>query len=384
MSFPSLSIGDLSLPVPIVQGGMGIGVSLSGLSAAVANAGGLGVIATAGIGFNEPDYSSDTPAANIRALQKYIQQAREWTKGVLGVNIMVVLTNYADMVSTAVAEGIDVIFSGAGLPMALPELVSKDAPTKLVPIISSARAAKVICKRWFSLYKRLPDALVVEGPKAGGHLGFSANELEDERFQLQRLIPEVVAAVAPFEQQSERAIPVIAAGGIYSGSDIHEALQLGASGVQMGTRFVATHECDASEAFKQSYIDAQEDDLAIIQSPVGLPGRAIKNSFYELVKEGRRTPFTCPYHCIRTCDYKNSPFCIALALASARNGNVEKGLLFAGANAYKVHEIVSVKELIQSLQNEFEVCCPDLPAAEAGRPGATPANPNLKRRAVNE
>ena len=236
MSFPSLSIGDITLQVPIVQGGMGIGVSLSGLSSAVANAGALGVIATAGIGFDEPDYATDTPAANIRALKKYIRQAREWTKGVLGVNIMVVLTNYAEMVSTAVSEGIDVIFSGAGLPMALPELVSKDSPTKLVPIISSARAAKIICKRWLSLYKRLPDALVVEGPKAGGHLGFKPEELEDERFQLQRLIPEVVAAVAPFEEKAQCSIPVIAAGGIYTGADIREAMALGASGVQMGTR----------------------------------------------------------------------------------------------------------------------------------------------------
>ncbi len=381
MSFPTLTIGDITLSVPIIQGGMGIGVSLSGLSSAVANAGGLGVIATAGIGFDEPDYASNTPEANIRALRKYIRQARDLTKGVLGVNIMVVLTNYAEMVRTAVEEGIDVIFSGAGLPMALPELVNKNAHTKLVPIISSARAAKIICKRWLSLYKRLPDALVVEGPKAGGHLGFKVEELEDERFQLGHLIPEVVEAVAPFEEKGERAIPVIAAGGIYTGSDINEAMKLGAAGVQMGTRFVATHECDAADSFKQSYVNATKEDLVIIKSPVGLPGRAIKNDFYKLVEEGKRTPFACPYHCIRTCDYKNSPFCIALALASARNGYVNKGLLFAGANAYKVDEIVSVQELIQSLQNEFEASCPDLPV---GRFGVTPTNPNFGRRAANE
>lgn len=364
---------------------MGIGVSLSGLSSAVANAGGLGVIATAGIGFDEPDYASNTPVANIRALKKYIRQAKALTKGPLGVNIMVVLTNFAELVTTAVAEGIDVIFSGAGLPMALPELVSKEAPTKLVPIISSARAAAVICKRWFSLYKRLPDALVVEGPKAGGHLGFKPEELDDERFRLQNLIPAVVAAVAPFEEKGGKPIPVIAAGGIYSGADIHEAMSLGAAGVQMGTRFVATHECDASEAFKQSYLDAKEEDLIIIKSPVGLPGRAIKNTFYTQVQQGKRTPFSCPYHCIRTCDYKNSPFCIALALASARNGYLNKGLLFAGANAYKVNSIVSVKALIQSLQEEFDACCPDLPVNNVhGRFGVTLATPKFEGRAVNE
>ncbi len=384
MSFPSLSIGDITLQVPIVQGGMGIGVSLSGLSSAVANAGALGVIATAGIGFDEPDYATDTPAANIRALKKYIRQAREWTKGVLGVNIMVVLTNYAEMVSTAVSEGIDVIFSGAGLPMALPELVSKDSPTKLVPIISSARAAKIICKRWLSLYKRLPDALVVEGPKAGGHLGFKPEELEDERFQLQRLIPEVVAAVAPFEEKAQCSIPVIAAGGIYTGADIREAMALGASGVQMGTRFVATHECDAADAFKQSYINATKDDLMIIKSPVGLPGRAIKNPFCQKVEQGKRTPFTCPYHCIRTCDFKNSPYCIALALASARNGHVDKGLLFAGANAYKVNEIVSVEELIRSLQEEYDASAPDPSVNVKGQLGASGETSNFERRAANE
>lgn len=334
---------------------MGVGVSLSGLASAVANAGGIGVIATPGIGWQEPDFKTDYVAANSRALRKQIRAAKEKTKGIIGVNIMVVLTNFAHLVRAAVEERIDIIFSGAGLPLSLPELVDEKSSTKLVPIISSARAAKILCRKWLSRYNRLPDAFVVEGPKAGGHLGFKPDHLDDEAYSLERLIPEVVKIVAPFEQESGTKIPVIAAGGVYTGGDIRKFLDMGASGVQMGTRFVATDECDADPIFKQAYIDADEESLTIVKSPVGMPGRAIRNEFLNAVEDGAKIPFSCPFHCIQTCEHKDSPYCIALALLNARKGSMKHGLVFAGANAHRVKCIVPVAQLMESLQQEYEL-----------------------------
>ncbi|HOV85718.1 MAG TPA: nitronate monooxygenase family protein [Syntrophobacteraceae bacterium] len=359
MKLPSLTIGELVTKIPIVQGGMGVGISLSGLSAAVANEGGIGVIATAMIGLNESDLYSNYLEANIRALRKEIRKAREKTKGILGVNIMVALTNFADMVRTSIEEGIDLIFSGAGLPMDLPKYLKEKSKTRLVPIVSSAKAAQILCKRWFSRFKRLPDAFVVEGPMAGGHLGFRAEQLDHPNYALEKLIPEVVQAVEPFEKEHRTKIPIIAAGGIYTGEDILKFLELGASGVQMGTRFVATHECDADIRFKEAYVKAGVKDLVIIKSPVGLPGRAIRNEFVEEMERGEKKPFKCPYHCITTCRCKDSPYCIALALANAKKGNLANGFAFAGGNAYRVDRIMSVKELISSLIEEYDqASCP--------------------------
>jgi nitronate monooxygenase len=349
----SLKIGDLTAKLPIIQGGMGIGISLSSLSSAVANEGGIGIIATAGIGMSEPDFYTNYLEANIRGLRSEIRKARELTKGILGVNIMVALTNFADLVKTAIEERIDIIFSGAGLPLNLPQYITEGIKTKIVPIVSSARAATIIAKKWTEKYNYLPDAIVVEGPKAGGHLGFKAEMIDDPDHALEKLIPEVVEAVRPFEEQYGKPIPVIAAGGIYTGADIHKFFQLGASGVQMATRFVTTHECDASEKFKQTYIDSSKEDMVIIKSPVGLPGRAIRNTFIEEVSEGKKKPFKCPYHCLKTCDFKNSPYCITLALINAKKGNLSHGFAFAGENAYRAKEIISVKELVEKLKEEY-------------------------------
>ena len=349
-----LKIGDLTAKLPIIQGGMGIGISLSGLASAVANKGGIGVIATAGIGMLEPDFSTNWLEANIRALKKEIKKARELTKGILGVNIMVALSNYADMVRTAIEEEIDIIFSGAGLPLNLPQFLKGSTKTKLVPIISSGRAASIICKKWSEKYNYLPDAIVVEGPRAGGHLGFKQEQINDPEYSLEKLIPEVIKAVKPFEERYKKPIPVIAAGGIYTGEDIYNFLKLGASGVQMATRFVTTYECDASIKFKQTYIDSSKEDIVIIKSPVGMPGRAIKNKFIDDANKGEKKPFKCPYHCIITCDYKNSPYCIALALLNAMKGNLDHGFAFAGENAYRAKGIISVKELIESLIKEYK------------------------------
>ena len=360
MHLPELKIGDKIAKLPIIQGGMGVGISLSGLASAVANEGGVGVIAAAMIGMNEPDVARNSVEANIRALQREIRKAKEMTKGVLGVNIMVALTNFTDLVRTSVKEGVDVIFSGAGLPLDLPKYLDEakeGARTKLVPIVSSARAASIICKKWLSRFDYLPDGFVVEGPKAGGHLGFKAEQLDDPDFDLDKILPEVIAAVKPFEEKHARKIPVIAAGGVYSGEDICKYLQMGAAGVQMGTRFVATHECDADIEFKQSYVDAKEEDIAIIKSPVGMPGRAVRNDFIKAVESGEKTPFKCPFHCISSCDFTKSPYCIAAALMNAKRGKLKHGFAFAGKNAFRIDKIMSVKELIQSLKDEFDKFC---------------------------
>jgi nitronate monooxygenase len=353
MDFPQLKIGDLVAKIPIIQGGMGVGISLSGLASAVAKEGGIGVIAAAMIGMGEPDIGSNYREANIRALARELRAAREKTDGILGVNIMVALTNFSDMVKTSIKEGADVIFAGAGLPLDLPSYIKDGAKTKLVPIISSARAASIICKKWLSKFDYLPDAFVVEGPKAGGHLGFKPEQIDDPEFSLEKTVPEVIEAVREFEKKAGRPIPIIAAGGVWDGADIHKYLQMGAAGVQMGTRFVATHECDADIKFKESYINAKEEDIQIIKSPVGLPGRAVRGPFLDDVTSGLKKPFKCPFHCISSCDYTKSPYCIALALVNAKKGMLKHGFAFAGANAYRVNAIVSVKELIESLRQGY-------------------------------
>lgn len=355
MQLPKLRIGNLVSKIPIIQGGMGVGISLSGLASAVANEGGIGVIAAAILGIHEPDYTKNSDQANIRVLKNEIRKARKMTSGVLGVNIMVALTNFGDMVRTSIEEGIDIIFAGAGLTFDLPGYLPKGAKTKLVPIISSARAAKIICKKWLARFNCLPDAFVVEGPKAGGHIGFKPEQIDDPNFTLENLVTEVIKALKQFETKLKQSIPVIAAGGIYNGADIHKFLKLGAAGVQMGTRFVATHECDADEAFKQTYVDAKKEDMVVIKSPVGLPGRVVRNSFVDEINQGKRNPVKCPYHCIKTCKQSKSPFCIALALGNARKGKFKHGFAFAGKNAYRVEKIISVKELINSLKREFSL-----------------------------
>lgn len=365
MPLPSLTIGDLTARVPIIQGGMGVGVSLSGLASAVAEHGGIGVIAAAAIGFTEPDFKTDYVAANTRALRREIRKARRNSSGIVGVNVMVATTNYAEIVTAAAEEGIDIIFSGAGLPMALPKFAGGPNGPKLVPIVSSGRAAGVICKSWLQRHGRLPDAFVVEGPMAGGHLGFSPEQIDDPDYRLEQLVPAVIEAVKPYEAKADRRIPVIGAGGVYTGADIKRLLDMGAAGVQMGTRFVATHECDAAPEFKQAYVDAQEKDVTIVKSPVGLPGRALRNKFIMDVENGDKKPFVCPYHCIKTCDYKKSPYCIALALINSRRGAISKGLAFAGQNVHRVDAVVSVGELMESLAAEYEAALPRPKPAEA-------------------
>ena len=348
-----LNIGNLSISVPIVQGGMGVGISLSGLASAVANEGGVGVISSAGLGLLYRNLSKDYIQASIMGLKEELRKAREKTKGVIGVNVMVAMSNFTDMVKTAIAEKADIIFSGAGLPLNLPSFLQKDSVTKLVPIVSSVRAARVIAEKWHSLYNYLPDAFVVEGPKAGGHLGFKDEQINDEHFSLEHILPEVIDEVQDMGARYGKEIPVIVAGGIYTGEDIKRFMDMGASGVQMGTRFVTTEECDASDVFKQTYIEAKQEDIQIIKSPVGMPGRAIFSKFIQKVKEGQKQPKTCICKCIKTCDISKSPYCIIAALYNAFKGNMDNGYAFAGANAFRATKIVSVKETFRSLLDEF-------------------------------
>jgi len=343
-----LKIGNLTIAVPVIQGGMGVGISLSGLAAAVANEGGAGVISSAGLGLLYKDFSENFLEASILGLKEEIRKAREKTRGVIGVNVMVAMTNFSDMIRTAVAEKVDLIIAGAGLPLDLPSFLKKESITKLVPIVSSARAAKIICEKWKTNYDYLPDAVIVEGPKAGGHLGFKVEQINDKDYCLEKLVPEIVNELKPFEEKYNQPIPLIAAGGIYTGEDIHNILELGAAGVQMGTRFVTTVECDASPEFKQSYIDAEEKDIEIIKSPVGMPGRAILSNFIEKVRAGKKQPKKCPFKCIKTCDISKSPYCIIIALINALKGNFENGYAFAGANAYRAKQISTAKTICQT------------------------------------
>ena len=353
-TIPSLRIGELQAKIPIIQGGMSVGISLSGLASAVANEGGIGVIGAAGIGMLEPDFSTNFKEANKRALRKEIRKARKMTKGIIGVNLMVALSDFDELLLVAIEEGVDLVFLGAGLPLKVPFDGLKKASTKVVPIVSSAKAASIIFRYWTKRYNHVPDAVVVEGPLAGGHLGFKKEQINDPNYSLEKIVKEVISVIKVFEEQFNKKIPVIAAGGIYSGTDIYRFIRMGASGVQMATRFVATHECDADIKFKEAYINCRKEDLIIIDSPVGLPGRAIRNKFLDEVSSGMRKPFKCPWKCLKTCDFRKTPYCIALALTNAKRGNLDEGFAFAGANAYKVDKIVSVKELIETLLMEYE------------------------------
>jgi len=349
-----LNIGGLEISLPIIQGGMGVGISLSGLASAVANEGGIGVISPAGIGFLYKTHSKDYLENCRYGLIEEIRKARQKSSGIIGVNIMVALSNYADLVKTAIQEGIDIIFSGAGLPLDLPKYLTPGSKTKLVPIVSSARGAALISNKWKANYNYLPDAIVVEGPKAGGHLGFKVEQIEDENYSLERILPEIVATANEIGNNNGCFIPVIAAGGIYTGGDIEKIMQMGASGVQMGTRFVTTVECDASDGFKQAYINAKKDDVRIIKSPVGMPGRAITSVFLDEVEAGKTRPKVCPVNCIRTCDINTAPYCIIASLTSALRGNFKSGYAFAGSNVWRNDKIVTVKELFTTLLQELK------------------------------
>lgn len=352
MKFSSLKIGNLISQLPIIQGGMGIGVSASKLASAVANAGGIGIISSAQLGYKDPIFSKDALTANLNALKEHITIAKKNSpNGIIGVNIMVASSNYAEYVKTAINSGIDLIISGAGLPTMLPK-IAKDSKVKLAPIVSSLKSAKVILKLWDRHDNIAPDLVIIEGPKAGGHLGFKKEDLENDNFNFDDTVLQIIEETKKYSEKYNKDIPVIVAGGIYDGYDIAKYLKLGANGVQMATRFVATYECDASQEFKDAYINCSKDDISIVKSPVGMPGRAIKNDFIKKTELGREKITKC-YNCLTPCDPKVTPYCISKALMNAVNGNINDGLIFCGENASRIDKMISVKELMDELEKDL-------------------------------
>lgn len=354
MDFKPLKIGNLIASLPIIQGGMGIGVSLSGLASAVAANGGIGVISAAQPGFDEEDFEKNSLAANLRALKRHIREALLKAKdGIIGVNIMCAMNDYEDLVKTSIEAGAHLIISGAGLPTTLPKLC-QGSDVKIAPIVSSNKAAALILKLWDRNYNTTADAVIVEGPEAGGHLGFKVDDLEKySKSGFDDELRNIITTVKSYEEKYNKSIPVIAAGGIYTGSDIGRLLKFGASGVQMSTRFVTTDECDAHINFKRAYVNCTKDDIVIVKSPVGMPGRAIKNKFVERTFLGNIKVNKC-YKCISKCNPAVTPYCISRALINAVQGDVDNGLIFCGSNAYKTDKIVSVRNLMEELVSQLQ------------------------------
>ncbi len=346
-----LRIKNKSARIPIVQGGMGVGVSRSRLAGAVAKAGGVGIISSAQIGYDEPDFEKDVQGANLRAIEKHVRlakQAAEGGGGLVGVNVMVALQDYANHVKAAVRAGADLVVCGAGLPMELPELAD-DGDTAIAPIVSSRKAASLLLRMWDKKYGRTADMLVIEGPLAGGHLGFSPKQLEEiPSLDYDQEIKEILEEKRLFEDKYGKAIPVVVGGGISCRSQVRHVMALGADGVQAATRFVATKECDAADAYKQAYIEASAEDVVIIKSPVGMPGRALQNAFIRRAQQGQIPVSRC-FHCIKKCNPAQIPYCITQALVNAVKGDLENGLIFCGAEIGSVKEIVTVQEVVDEL-----------------------------------
>ena len=363
-----LKIGTLTANYPVIQGGMGVGISLSSLAGAVAKAGGIGIISTAQIGFKRPEFEKNPLEANLKAIHDELAKARKLApEGIIGFNIMVATKEYGQYVKEAVKAGADVIISGAGLPIDMPKFVSEaeettveNRRTMLAPIVSSAKSAMVICRMWDRKHKTAPDFVVIEGPCAGGHLGFSKEQLTAlgadtdcvsktyKQKEYEREIREIMKTVKGFAEKYKKDIPIIVAGGIYDHYDVVRQMELGVDGVQAATRFVTTEECDADLAYKQAYLQANEDDIVIVKSPVGMPGRAIKNKFLERVQEGKIPVKKC-FGCLEHCNPAETPYCITRALMNAANGNIDDALLFCGSNVYRSKSIETVPEVMKEL-----------------------------------
>ena len=348
MNIKPLKIGDLVATIPIIQGGMGVGVSLSNLAGNVAKHGAIGVVSAAHPGYLEEDFEKNTLAANIRGLTKHIKRAKEISSnGIIGVNVMVAMNNYIEHVKTAIEAGADLIISGAGLPLNLPE-ITKGSSIKIAPIVSSSKAARIVLTYWKKHFNRTADAVIVEGPMAGGHLGFKKDKIEDETKSFDKNVQSVIEEVKNFENEFNKPIPVIVAGGVFTHEDMMKYLNLGASGVQVATQFVATHECDAHINFKNAFVNCKKEDIELTISPVGMPGRAIKNKLTETLKT-QRVKITKCYDCLIPCNPASTPYCISSALIKAVKGDVENGLVFCGANAYRINKISSVEEILNKL-----------------------------------
>lgn len=350
MKMKPLIIGDLIARIPIIQGGMGVGVSRSKLAGAVAKEGGIGILSTAQIGYDEPDFDKHQIESNLFAVKKHLKLAKEIADGgVVGVNIMVATKQYDQYVKAACEGGADVIISGAGLPVSLPEMV-KGFKTKIAPIVSSIRAAAVILKLWDKKYNTTADFIVIEGPRAGGHLGFSKDQLDHiDELDYDTEMKGIIECKKEYEEKYNRAIPVVIAGGIYDKEDIMHAIELGADGVQISTRFVVTEECDASQEYKNAYLEAKEEDIRIVISPVGMPGRALINPFLQSVDKNGRIAVKKCFNCLEHCNPKDTPYCITKALINAVEGNLKEGLIFCGDNVHRLKEMTTVRALFEEL-----------------------------------
>lgn len=350
-----MKLGNRELALPLIQGGMGVGVSMGGLAGAVAAEGAMGTLSTADAGWNEPDFAAHPQQANLRALRREVQRAKRLAAGagLVAVNAMVATRQYADSVRTALEAGADAIVSGAGLPLELPAL-AEGFEALLAPIVSSPRAAQLICRTWAKRYGRVPDFVVLEGCQAGGHLGFEEADLLSGRCApLSRLIPEVLAALRPFEEKFGRAIPLFCAGGVATGAEMARCTRLGAAGAQLATRFIATEECDAGQGYKDVLLAARPEDLRIIHSPVGMPGRAVNSPLVQRLAAGMRQPPAHCSGCIKSCRPAETPFCITHALIEAVKGNWEEGLFFSGSRVDLVDRMRTVPDLIDELMKEW-------------------------------
>ena len=367
-----LVIGKLKAVRPVIQGGMGVGISLSSLAGAAAKAGGIGIISTAQIGFSRPDFKKNPMEANLKAIHTELEKARKIApEGILGFNIMVATKEYAKYVKEAVKAGADVIISGAGLPIDMPKFVKEaegredcsSRRTMIAPIVSSVKSAMVICRMWDRKYQTAPDFVVVEGPRAGGHLGFSREQLTEygadtdhvaetyDEGKYDSEIRGIIDLVKSFAEKYGKKIPVISAGGVFDHKDVLHHLALGADGVQVGTRFVTTEECDAPMAYKKAYLDAGQEDIVIVKSPVGMPGRAIKNKFLGQVSKGPLKVEWC-FQCLEHCNPAQVPYCITKALINAAEGRIDDALLFCGSNAYRCEKIETVEDVMKELCGE--------------------------------
>ena len=351
MNINPLKIGDLIAKIPIIQGGMGVGVSLSNLAGNVAKHGAIGVISAAHPGYLEEDFETNTLSANIRGLTKHIKIAKELSSnGIIGVNVMVAMNNYIEHVKTAIEAGADLIISGAGLPLNLPE-ITKGSSIKIAPIVSSSKAARIVLTYWKKHFNRTADAVIVEGPLAGGHLGFKKDKIDDETNSFDKNVQSVIEEVKSFEAEFNKPIPVVVAGGVFTHEDMIKYLNIGASGIQVATQFVATHECDAHINFKNAFVNCKKEDIELTISPVGMPGRAIKNKLTETLKT-QKVKITKCYNCLIPCNPASTPYCISSALIKAVKGDVENGLVFCGANAYRINKISSVEEILNMLMRK--------------------------------
>ena len=352
----AITIRNKMLDTPIIQGGMGVGISLDGLAGAVASCGAMGTISSAVCGFQEEDFEKRPFQANLRALDKQVRRAKEIAHGagLVAVNVMVATTQYAESIRTALRAGADAIVCGAGLPKDLPGIAAEvsESDAAIAPIVSGGRACQLICKLWDRHFGRIPDFLVLEGPYAGGHLGFSPEEIENPP-TLSALLKDVLEASAPYCEKAGRDIPVFVAGGIKNGAEMSHYMKIGAAGAQFATRFITTRECDATDEYKKRYVDSVSGDITIVQSPVGMPGRAFKSPLIVRVKDGVQPPIKKCINCIKTCDGKNAPYCISKALIAARNGDWENGLFFCGANAGDLSTISTVEDEINQIMNEW-------------------------------